>query len=292
MALGVRLSNGVTESGEREILQDWYRWLKETGYDLVDVRELSDEVKEDVTAAGLAIGSFDVGKVPQCFSRDESKRIRSVQAICQQIESAAASGGKVCFMCLNPEDSAMPRKDSLALYKEVFPTIAKTAEQHQVKIVFEGFPGKAPYYPSLGCTPETLRAMFAAVPSPSLCVNYDPSHLVRLGIDYLRFLREFADRTAHVHAKDCRVDAENVYLYGRSQAAAFGQPIKHSEGPWRYTIPGEGSVDWATVAFELDKAGYQGAVCVELEDHRYKATVANRRRGLVKTLSYLQQYFR
>lgn len=139
---------------------------------------------------------------------------------------------------------------------------------------------------------EVLRAMFDAVASSALRINYDPSHLVRLGIDYIRFFREFADRTAHVQANDCILDEESIYLYGRHQAAAFGQPVRNSEGPWRYCIPGEGAVNWSQVAFELDRAGYDGAVCVELEDHRYKGTTEAHRSGLIKTLKHLSQYFR
>lgn len=288
--IGVRLNKGVTLSDDFDNYKEWLGWMKGAGFDVVDVPELTPEVKQAADAASLAIGSFDVKKVPQLFSKEEAKRVAAAESIRKQIAQAAELGGKVCFMCLVPEDKAMPRRESFAIFKDVFPAIVADAEKLGVKIVLEGFPGPAPYYPTLGCTPETLRAMFEAVPSPAFCINYDPSHLVRLGIDYIRFLREFAGRTGHVHAKDCVIVEESLYLYGR-HAAVFDQPIKNSEGPWRYAIPGEGSVDWAGIAFELDKAGYQGAVCIELEDHRYKGSAEAHRRGLSKTLDYLHRYF-
>jgi sugar phosphate isomerase/epimerase len=282
----------ITDREEGGSFREWCRWMKDAGFQAVDVPDLTPEVKRTAEEAGLSIGSFDVAQVSALFSRDEGKSAAALESVRGQMARSAELGGKVCFMCLKPEDNAMPRKETFARFKEIFPVLAADAERLGVKIVFEGWPGPAPHYPTLGCTPEVLRAMFEAVPSPALGVNYDPSHLIRLGIDYLRFLREFADRVGHVHAKDCVVLSENVYLYGRHQAAAFGHQVKFSEGPWRYTIPGEGEADWAAIAAELDFAGYEGAVSVELEDHRYHGSVENCRRGLIRTLNHLVPLFR
>jgi sugar phosphate isomerase/epimerase len=288
-ALGVRLSNIISkEPGD---LERWLSWVAEAGFDAVDVPELTVEMKTKVDSAKLSVGSFDVAGVRGLFSKDAAKRRDNVASVIAQMKAAAESGGKVCFMCLVPEEASMPRSESFALFKEVFPEVTAAAEQLGVKIVLEGYPGPAPFYPTLGCTPETLRAMFAAVPSNALCVNYDPSHLIRLGVDYIRFLREFADRVGHVHAKDCKILQEDLYLYGR-QKMALGAPQKFSEGPWRYTIPGEGDADWASIAFELQKTGYKGAICVELEDWRYSATAEDKQRGLSHTLELLRRYFR
>jgi sugar phosphate isomerase/epimerase len=288
-ALGVRLSNIISkEPGD---LEQWLSWIAGAGFDAVDVPELNSDMKTKVDAAGLSVGSYDVAGVRGLFSKDAAKRRDNVANVIAQMKTAAASGGKVCFMCLVPEEASMPRSESFALFKEVFPEVTAAAEQLGQKIVLEGYPGPAPFYPTLGCTPETLRAMFAAVPSKALCVNYDPSHLIRLGIDYMRFLREFADRVGHVHAKDCKILEEDLYLYGR-QKMALGAPQKFSEGSWRYTIPGEGDADWANIAFELQKAGYDGAVCVELEDWRYSATAEDKQRGLSLTLDIQRRYFR
>ncbi|GAA3400023.1 sugar phosphate isomerase/epimerase [Paenibacillus hodogayensis] len=292
-AIGVRLTRGISLGNERETWQDWFAWMAQTGFRVVDVPELTAEMKQDADAAGLSVGTFDVGhlQVARLFSRDEQKRRDALATVRDGIGQAAANGGKLCFMCLKPEDPATTRQESFELFKEVFPGLLAFAEQAGVAIVLEGWPGNAPYYPTIGCTPEMLRAMFEAVPSPALQLNYDPSHLVRLGIDPIRFLREFAGRIGHVHAKDCAILPEQVYMYGRHQPPAFGHGIKSSEGPWRYTIPGEGEADWGRIAFELELSGYEGAVTIELEDHRYKGSVSEHRRGLVKSLDHLSRFF-
>lgn len=292
-AIGVRLTRGIAMGNERETWKEWFAWMAQSGFRVVDVPELTADMKRDAEEAGLAIGTFDVGalQVARLFSKDERKRYEALEGVRDSIQAAASRGGKLCFMCLKPEDPTTTRQESFELFKEMFPGLLASAEQAGVAVVLEGWPGNAPYYPTIGCTPEMLRAMFEAVPSPALQLNYDPSHLVRLGIDSIRFLREFAGRIGHVHAKDCAMLPENVYLYGRHQPPVFGQAIKSSEGPWRYTIPGEGEADWAAIAFELDLCGYGGAVTIELEDHRYKGSVEEHRRGLIKSLSHLSRFF-
>ncbi|MEF3306812.1 sugar phosphate isomerase/epimerase family protein [Paenibacillus sp. GYB003] len=292
-SIGVRLTKGIAMANERGDWREWFGWMAEAGFRVVDVPELNAETKRDAEEAGLAIGTFDVGhvQVARLFSKNEETRYAAREHVRAGIAGAAALGGKLCFMCLKPEDPSTTRHESFELFKEMFPALLADAERAGVAVVLEGWPGNAPYYPTIGCTPEMLRAMFEAVPSPALQLNYDPSHLIRLGIDPIRFLREFADRIKHVHAKDCVVLPENVYLYGRHQPPVFGNGIKSSEGPWRYAIPGEGQADWAAIAFELDLAGYDGAVTVELEDHRYKGSVAEHRRGLQKSLAHLSRFF-
>lgn len=289
-AIGVRLRN-VVKPYDMETMQEWMEWTKKAGFKMVDVPYLTKQVKQMAETLDLQIGSFDMDDVKPLFSKDAAVRKKSVESIITQLVQAAELGGRICFMCLVPEDPTQTREESFQYFKETFPDITAKAEALGITIVLEGFPGPEPHYPTLGCTPETLRAMFQAVPSKALTVNYDPSHLVRLGVDYMRFLREFSDRIGHVHGKDCKVLEEDVYLYGRHQASAFGQPVKFSLGPWRYTIPGEGDVDWAAVAFELGRSGYEGAICIELEDDRYNVTTENRRRGLIRAQKHLELYF-
>lgn len=289
--IGVRIAHLVNPNDQAAV-NEWIGWVAEAGLDVVDVARLTPDVKQAVDEARIAVGSFDVGGVGALLSVDAARRAEGARSVQAQLAAAGALGGKVCFMCLVPEDATQRRRDTFEAFCDSFPSVTEEAERLGIKIVLEGWPGPAPHYGTLGCTPETLRAMFEAVPSPSLCVNYDPSHLVRLGVDYLRFLREFAPRIAHVHGKDTVFLEEDVYLYGRHQAAAFGNSVKFSEGPWRYTIPGEGEVNWAAVAFELDRAGYTGAVSIELEDHRYWDTTEARRSGLRKAAAHLAQFFR
>jgi sugar phosphate isomerase/epimerase len=200
------------------------------------------------------------------------------------------AGARVMFLCLVPEDRTQKIADSLAVYRETFPAIAAACEAADVRIVFEGWPGPAPSYPTLGYTPETWRAMFAAVPSSALGLNYDPSHLVRLGIDYLRVLDEFKERIYHCHGKDTALLSEAQYRYGHLPPALDKAPA-FSEGAWRYCVPGDGVVDWGKIAFELSQAGYDGCVSIELEDARFWGSLEKEQQGITRAYQHLAHYF-
>src|SRR3712207_3490375 len=149
-----------------------------------------------------------------------------------------------------------------------------------------GWPGPISAYPALGCTPEMWRAMFAAVPSPAFGLNFDPSHLVRIGIDWRRALDEFGARVIHVHGKDTDFDAERLYEHG-NLGPTFRQAVAFGESWWRYTIPGEGVVDWCRLIGRLEDLGFDGIISVELEDYRYHETWDLQKDGLARSRQHL-----
>ena len=265
-------------------------WAKGIGLGALDLPEDFAVAAQVCRAHGLCVGAVNGAGGSQLLSKDGRKREQAVARLRDQIRAMRAVDARVLFFCLVPEDRAQPIADSLAIFRETFPTIASECEGAGVRVVFEGWPGPAPHYPTLGCTPETWRAMFAAVPSPALGLNYDPSHLVRLGIDYLRVLEEFKDRIYHCHGKDTALLAEEQYLYGHFPPA-LGKSPPFSGGAWRYCVPGDGVVDWSKVAYALDQAGFDGCVSIELEDSRYWGSVEREQLGITKAYQHLARHF-
>lgn len=235
---------------------------------------------------GLRIGTVDGVAAGQVLNPDDGVRERAVQALCAQISALPMIGAGVLFLCLVPEDRTQPIARSLALFTETFPPIVAACEAAGVRIALEGWPGPAPTYPTLGYTPEVWRAMFHAIPSPTLGLCYDPSHLVRLGIDYLRVLDEFGPRIHHCHGKDTDLLPEAQYLYGHLVPALDDAPA-FSGGAWRYCVPGAGVVQWTTVAFGLERVGFEGCVSIELEDARYHGTLDREQQGIIKAYEHL-----
>ena len=241
-------------------------------------------------AQGLRIGAVWGVAQGVLLSPDEARRAEAVARVLAQIRAMPAERAGVLFFVLVPESNQQPLADSLAIFRETFPAIAAECEAAGVRAVFEGWPGPAPHYPALGCTPEVLRAMFAAVSSPALGVNYDPSHLVRLGIDYLRLLDEFKARIYHCHGKDTALLPEAQYRYGHLPPA-LDKPASFSGGAWRYCVPGDGLVNWGQVAYVLGQAGYDGCVSIELEDARFWGTVEKEQAGLERAYQHLAPLF-
>jgi sugar phosphate isomerase/epimerase len=222
---------------------------------------------------------------------DPAEQRKAVDGLKELLGEIGRNGGKTLFTTISPADRTMPRADSFAIWKEVYPEIVAQAEKSGVSIAVEPYPGGAPFYGNLGCSPETWRAMFAAVPSPNLGICFDPSHMVRIGIDPFRALREFGDRVRHVHAKDCELLEDGLYEFG-NLGQSFGRRYKHGEGWWRYAIPGCGEVDWGRFIARLEEVGYDGILSIELEDHRYSGTEALEKEGLMAAKRHLERYVR
>lgn len=92
--------------------------------------------------------------------------------------------------------------------------------------------------------------------------NYDPSHLGYQGVDYVGFIRKFADRIYHVHMKD-------VYWSPiPTEAGVFGGhlPFGDRRRFWEFRSLGRGSVDFEAIIRALNMVGYDGPLSVEWED--------------------------
>lgn len=156
-------------------------------------------------------------------------------------------------------------KENLEEGGRVLPQLVDYAGERGVSLVIENCPmegwGPDGYPANLAYSPELWEWMFDL----GLYLNYDPSHLVWLGIDPVTALKPYADRVRHMQAKDTQVDAA-----ARNRFSVFGKTVSRRDGWdvgwWRYRVPGLGDVDWRRVIDTLHEAGYEGAVSIEHED--------------------------
>jgi sugar phosphate isomerase/epimerase len=183
-----------------------------------------------------------------------------------------------------PENKDLPRAENFGYMVESFSELAPVLEASQARIAIEGYPGPG----ALCCTPETYRAFFKEIPSPAMGVTYDPSHLIRMGIDPLRFLREFVQRVYHVHGKDTELLDENRYEYGHEQPPTFVKTIPFGSIAWRYAIPGHGVTRWGEVMRILVENGYQGCVSIELEDANFNGPADEEQFGTLQAARFLE----
>ncbi|GIW87533.1 MAG: hypothetical protein KatS3mg108_1857 [Isosphaeraceae bacterium] len=134
---------------------------------------------------------------------------------------------------------------------------------------------------NLATTPAIWRRLFADIGRPNLGLNYDPSHLIWQQIDYLKPIREFADRIFHVHAKDARID----------QAALDEHGVLSYPKLWHTPkLPGLGDVRWGSFFAALGDIGYQGPVAVEVEDRSFEGSLDRRKASLLLSRRYLEQF--
>ncbi len=284
LAIGLRIPREIWAQGIESVAP----WARSNGLGSLDLPSPEPSAVEVLRRESLVLGSIDAPGTKDLLSRDPERQRKGLAAWMERIDQAATVGGKVLFSVLSPAEP-MPRRDSLELWKQVFPPVVEHLEARGVSLAVEGWPGPFPHYANLGTTPEVLRAMFQHCPSPHFGLCYDPSHLVRLGIDYLRFLDEFGDRVRHCHGKDTEIMATGLYDYGHFPAVLDKVPA-NSEGYWRYCVPGDGVIDWQRVAFRLELHGYTGPIAIELEDHRFgggRGAREQQEAGVLKAVRHL-----
>ena len=235
--------------------------------------------------AGLRVGSVDLADASGMIASDPGRRREAIGKNTAQAEAcSAALGGANLFGVMIPGNPERERRENFGYMVESYGELAGALEKNNCRFVIEGWPGPA----ALCCTPETLRALFDACPSPALGINYDPSHLIRMGIDPLRFLHEFVDRVYHVHGKDTELLSEGLYECGNLQPPTFAAPIAFGEQCWRYTIPGHGVMRWTEAFRILEKAGYAGCVSIELEDANFNGSEDGEKRGIMAGVRFLE----
>lgn len=108
-----------------------------------------------------------------------------------------------------------------------------------------------------------------------------------MGIDPIRFLKEFAGRVGHVHGKDTEIRSDDLYEFGVELPAAFKPNPAFGASYWRYTIPGHGGTNWPHVLSILVASGYSGCVSIEMEDSDYAGSGEAEQRGLLDSAKFL-----
>jgi sugar phosphate isomerase/epimerase len=170
--------------------------------------------------------------------------------------------------------------ENLREAEHVFPPLVDYAGERGVTLMIEncvmegwtpdGQPGNLAY------SPELWEWMFGL----GLRLNFDPSHLLWLGIDPIAALRPYVDKVAHTHAKDAETFPERRNRYG-----FFGRLSTRDEDPWdmgwwRYRIPGLGQIDFRRYVDTLYEGGFDGVLSVEHEDPVWSGSPAKVDQGL------------
>ncbi len=195
-------------------------------------------------------------------------------------------GAKIFFSPVMPAEPARPRKENFEFAVDGYGQLCSAIRGDGAKVVIEGWPGGGPHFGNLACTTADYRALLKELPD-NAGVNFDPSHLIRMGIDPDRFIQEFASRTFHVHGKDTEVLSDEIQEHGTLQPATFAKGHGFGEHAWRYCIPGHGAARWGRLFKILKDAHYSGAVCIELEDENFNTGAEGERRGLIAGRQFL-----
>jgi sugar phosphate isomerase/epimerase len=288
-------------------LEDVLRFAQETGYDCVevmcwppskaerryagvthiDVTDFTDSAADRVRAlmdeTGISISGLGYYPNALCPDREESERY--VAHIKRTIAASARLGVNVMTTFIGRDwtksvDANWPR------FLEVWRPLIAYAEEQGVRVAIENCPmlfsdDEWPAGKNLAYCPAIWRRMFADIPSDCFGLNYDPSHPTWLQMDAIKPIWEFADRIFHTHAKDVRVDRHKL-----DDVGVLGYPPEYHTPK----LPGLGDVDWGRFFSALTDVGYDGPVCVEVEDRAYEGTLESRKASLRQSATYLRNF--
>jgi sugar phosphate isomerase/epimerase len=265
-------------------LEEVAEWAASAGYDALEIAAWPSGDDHPHQASHIDVdGPVDVERIAavlaehhvvasavSCYENnligDASERRRIHDHLKACIRAASALGVPHVGTFVG-RDAARTVADNLREAEKVLPELVRYADDHGVRLVIENCPMEGWHpdgYPgNLAYSPELWDWLFDL----GLYLNYDPSHLVWLGIDPIDALRPCleAGRVLHVQAKDIEVDPRSRTRYG-----IFGKAVTRTRpedtGWWRYRVPGRGQLDWNRIIDALYVGGFDGAVAVEHED--------------------------
>lgn len=243
----------------------------------------AERVKSTMAAGGIEISAL--GYYPNLLAPDEGEAAAYAEHLKKVIAAAEMLGVGVVTSFVG-RDWTRSVDDNWPRFKETWIPLVKFAEDHGIKIGIENCPmlfteDEWPGGKNLAHSPAIWCRMFEEIPSENFGLNFDPSHLVWQFIDCEKAIRDFHSRIFHAHAKDAK-----ILWHTLSEVGIFGRTIDFHAPK----LPGLGDVDWGKYFSALTDVGYQGPVCVEVEDRAYEATLDLRKLSLRQSKAFLTQY--
>ena len=297
----------VTAIAHDSTLEEVLAFAAETGYDVVEPmcwplgkaeRRYAGITHIDVTDFGSAecaavrelcerhgVGLSSLGYYPNPLVGDAAEREVYANHLRAVIDASALLEVGLVTTFVG-RDHTTSLSENMELFAQVWPPLVAYAEEKGVRIAIENCPmlfsgDEWPGGKNLAVSPAVWRRMFEVIPSASFGLNFDPSHLIWQGIDYVRAIREFGDRLLHVHVKDERVSPDRLYEHG-ILGLGWHDP----------KLPGLGDCDWGAFFAALTDVGYRGPVVIEVEDRAYEYGLEGRQRALRQSLRYIEPFIR
>ncbi len=232
---------------------------------------------------GIEISAL--GYYPNPLDPDQEKSRFYISHIKKVIDASALLGVNRINTFIG-RDKNRPVEENFEIFKTVWKPLIKYAESKKVKVGIENCPmiftsDEWPGGNNLATTPVMWRRMFSEIPGDYFGLNYDPSHLLWMQMDYLKPLYEFKDKLFHIHLKDATINHERL-----NEVGIMAAPLEFHTPK----LPGLGDINWWKFISSLNDIRYRGAICVEVEDKAFEGSLEDRKYSLTLCKRYLDQY--
>lgn len=256
----------------------------------LDVLKLNDPQRKDAEIAevlqvveetGVRISAL--GYYPNPLDPDPAVGEAAVTHLQQVIRAARALGLQRVNTFVG-RDWRKSVDDNWPRFLQEWRPLIQLAEDQGVRVGIENCPmsftsDEWPGGKNLATSPAIWERMFSDIPSAAFGLNYDPSHMIWQQMDYLQPMWDFRDRLFHIHAKDVRLDRARLDRVGI---------LAHPNDYHTPKLPGLGDVDWGQFFSILTDTGYQGPVCIEVEDRAYEGELPRRIESLAQSGDFLR----
>lgn len=222
---------------------------------------------------------------PNTMDGDLKKRDENICHLKKVIKASALLGVYMTTTFIG-RDQNKTIEENLELFDAIWPDIIRYAEENQVKIGIENCPmlfgpDQWPGGQNLMTTPVIWRELFRRIESGNFGLNYDPSHFLWQGMDYIKPIYEFWDKMFHIHFKDIKIQKDKL-----AECGIMAYPLDYMQPK----IPGLGDIDWGAFVSALTDIGYDGYACVEVEDRAFEGSREKVIKSLSQSRKYLEQF--
>jgi sugar phosphate isomerase/epimerase len=250
---------------------------KFAGVTHVDVTDFSPTVADEVNALCQehGVGLSALGYYPNLLDPD-AETAEQCLAHLKKVIAAAPKLGLNTVNTFVGRDWRLSVDENWPRFLAVWRPLLQFAADCGVRIGIENCPmfftnDEWPGGKNLFTTPAIWRRAFSDLPFDNFGLNFDPSHFALQFMEPTSALLEFRHKLFHVHAKDVKIYRDKL-----NQVGVFAPPLQ-----WHQPrLPGYGEINWAHFMGVLMETGYDGPVCIEVEDDTFGKTLAGRQRAI------------
>lgn len=245
--------------------------------------EYAQHLLDYAKARGVEISSL--AYYPNTMDGNLEKREAAVGHLTALIKASHKLGINMVTTFIG-RDQTKNREENMKLVGEVWPPIIRLAESLGVRIGIENCPmlfgpDQWPGGQNIFTSPRNWREIFSILKSDNLGINYDPSHFIWQMTDYIKPIYEFRDRIFHVHIKDIKLYPERL-----DEVGTTAYPLEYMSPK----LPGLGDVDWGRYISALNEVGYDGCICIEVEDRAFEGSKKRILDSLRLSKRYMDNY--
>ena len=215
--------------------------------DASKLSRIAEGVLERISGTGAVVSALNTFANP--FTGDESGE--AARRLWRELIGRAGEFGCSIVAGFTGRLPGLPVKENIPRFVEVFSPLVELAEERNVRIAFETCPKEGK--PNIAVNPEAWRAIFEAVPSPRLGLQWEPAHQLRQLMDPIAQLREWVVRVFHVHGKDGTIDSDLLRREGVLSSAPYFVDRTVSFG----------QTDWQEIITILRSNGFTGSIDIE-----------------------------